>query len=201
MGLAASHPDWALGFQDEVWWSRIAHPSMHSWAEDKKPLRLIEKEVPKGDPDPKALACYGLWLADEDMREMLLRFVDGRPVSGMTTRYLEWCCRKLWERGKRVLVMVWDNAPWHRSCEVQEWIKEHNYKVKHEGGGNGVRILVCYLPSKSPWLNPIEPKWLHGKRRVVEADRLLTSQELAQRVCHTYDCPYEEHLSIPEKLS
>jgi len=73
--------------------------------------------------------------------------------------------------------------------------------VKHEGGGNGVRILVCYLPSKSPWLNPIEPKWLHGKRRVVEADRLLTSQELAQRVCHTYDCPYEEHLSIPEKLS
>lgn len=72
--------------------------------EDKKPLRLIEKEVPKGDPDPKALACYGLWLAEEDMREMLLRFVDGRPVSSVTTRYLEWCCRKLcrklWERGR-----------------------------------------------------------------------------------------------------
>jgi hypothetical protein len=91
---------------------------MHSWAEDKKPLRLIEKEVPKGDPDPKALACYGLWLAEEDMREMLLRFVDGRPISSVTTRYLEWCCCKLWERGKRVMVLVWDNAPWHVSKEV-----------------------------------------------------------------------------------
>jgi transposase len=198
MGLAASHPEWALGFQDEVWWSRIAQPHMHSWAEDKKALRLIEKEVPKGDADPKAVACYGLWLAEEDMREMLLRFVDGRPVSAMTTLYLEWCCRKLWERGKRVLVLVWDNAPWHVSKEVREWIREHNCKVKYEGRGNGVRILACYLPVKSPWLNPIEPKWLHGKRRVVEADRLLTSHELAQRVCDTFHCPYEEHLSIPE---
>ncbi len=201
IALSASHPDWALGFQDEVWWSRIAQPSMHSWAEDNKPLRLIEKEVPKGDPDPKAVACYGLWLPEPDMREMLLRFVDGRPVSGMTTRYLDWCCRKLWERGKRVLVLVWDNAPWHVSKQVREWIKEHNYKVKYEGRGNGVRILVCYLPVKSPWLNPIEPKWLHGKRRVVEADRLLTSHELAQRVCDTFHCPYEGHLSISEKVS
>jgi transposase len=177
---------------------------MHSWTEGKQPLRLVEKEVPKGDPDPKALACYGLWLAQlaqEDMREMLLRFVDGRPISAMTTRYLEWCCRKLWERGKRVLVLVWDNAPWHVSKEVRGWIREHNYKVKYEGGGNGVRILVCYLPSKSPWLNSIEPKWLHGKRRVVEADRLLSSHEVAQRVCDAFGCPYEEHLSIPEKVS
>ncbi len=103
-------------------------------------------------------------------------------------------------QGKRVLVVVWDNAPWHVSREVREWIREHNYKVKYEGNGNGVRILVCYLPVKSPWLNPIEPKWLHGKRRVVQADRLLTSHELAQRVCDTFDCPYEKHLSIPEKV-
>jgi DDE superfamily endonuclease len=200
MGLALKHPDWVLGFQDEVWWSRIAQPHMHSWAEENKALRLIEKEVPKGEIDPKALACYGLWLAEDDMREMLLRFVDGRPVSAVTTRYLEWCCRKLWERGKRVLVMVWDNAPWHVSKEVREWIKEHNYKVKYEGGGNGVRILACYLPTKSPWLNPIEPKWLHGKRRVVQADRLLSSHELAQRVCDAFDCPYEGHLSIPDMV-
>ena len=199
--LASSHPEWALGFQDEVWWSRIAHPHLHSWVQDGKPLRLIEKEVSKSDVDPKALACYGLWLPEADMRQMLLRFVDGRPISGITTRYLDWCCRKLWEKGKRVLVLVWDNASWHRSCEVREWIKEHNYKVKYEGKGNGVRILVCYLPSKSPWLNPIEPKWLHGKRRVAQANRLLTSHELAQHVCDTYGCPYEDHLSISEKVS
>ena len=30
--LAASHPDWVLGYQDETWWSRLALPAMHAWA-------------------------------------------------------------------------------------------------------------------------------------------------------------------------
>jgi hypothetical protein len=38
----------------------------------------------------------------------------------------------------------------------------------------GVRIISCLLPKQSPWLNPIEPKWVHGKRRVVEADGLCS---------------------------
>ena len=28
--------------------------------------------------------------------------------------------------------------------------------------------LSAFLPSKSPWLNNIEPKWVHGKRAIVE---------------------------------
>ena len=39
--LAASHPTWALGFQDEVWWSRLARPSLHAWAEEDDVLRLV----------------------------------------------------------------------------------------------------------------------------------------------------------------
>ena len=46
----------ALGFQDDVWWSRLAQPSMAAWTEDK-PLRLVENEAPKADTDRKALAC------------------------------------------------------------------------------------------------------------------------------------------------
>jgi hypothetical protein len=41
------------------------------------------------------------------------------------------------------------------------------------------------LPSKSPWLNPIEPKWVHGKRAVSEPDRLLSADELEARVVLT----------------
>jgi hypothetical protein len=55
--LATSHPDWVLGFQDETWWSRLALPAMHAWAAEGEPLRLVERAVPKGDPDPKALSC------------------------------------------------------------------------------------------------------------------------------------------------
>jgi hypothetical protein len=53
--LAQSRPEWALGFEDETWFSRFERPSMHSWADAGKPARLLEKEARKGDPEPKAL--------------------------------------------------------------------------------------------------------------------------------------------------
>ena len=57
---------------------------MHSWAEVGEPVRLLHKEPRKGDPEPKALSCYGLYLPE--LGESWLRFVDGRPVSAITTQ-------------------------------------------------------------------------------------------------------------------
>ena len=54
--LARRHPAWALGFEDEVWWSRLARPALQSWGEADQPLRLGEQTVAKTDPDPTALA-------------------------------------------------------------------------------------------------------------------------------------------------
>lgn len=85
------------------------------------------------------------------------------------------------------------------SKAVRNWIKEHNRQAKQSG--EGVRILVCWLPTESPWLNPIEAKWLHAKGRVVEAKGLLSSQQLAQRVCDTFGTAYEAHLSVPENVA
>jgi len=197
--LAASHPAWALGFQDEVWWSRLARPALHSWAEPDRPLRLVEQTVAQHDPDPKALACYGLlvrWAEPSGRRHEAawLRFVDGRPVSAITTRYLAWCCAKLRAAGKEALLPVWDNAAWHVSRAVRAWIRDRNRRVKW--AGRGVRIVPCYLPIKSPWLNPIEPKWVHGKRRVVEPTRLLPAEELIERVCVAFGCAQEPKLAI-----
>lgn len=130
---------------------------------------------------------------------MYLRFVDGRPVSAVTTRCLGWCCEELAALGKTALLLVWDNASWHVSREVRAWVRAHNRRVKQSG--RGVRILVCPLPVKSPWLNAIEPKWVHGKRAVIEPDRLLSTQELAERICAYFGCPHEDHLSITEKVA
>jgi transposase len=183
-----------------VWWSRLAPPALHAWAEPGHPLRLVQQTVAKADPDPKALACYGLlvrwWAAGAAgprHEEAWLRFVDGRPVSPATTRFLAWCCEKLAAAGKTALLLVWDNAAWHVSKDVRQWIGAHNRHVR--AAGRGVRIVPCPLPIKSPWLNPIEPKWVHGKRRVVEPARLLTPHELAERVCAALRCPHEPHLS------
>lgn len=177
---------------------------MHSWAEAGNSAHLVEQVKSKDDPDPKALACYGLllhWMneAQQLTEKVLLRFVDGRPVSAITIQFLEWCCQELQKMGKRGLAMIWDNASWHISQAVRDWIRTHNREVR--SSGEGVRILVCLLPVKSPWLNPIEPKWMHGKRRVFELNGLLSARELADRVCANFDCAHDEHLSIAEKVS
>jgi DDE superfamily endonuclease len=181
--LAATHPTWVLGFGDEVGWSRLAQPALHAWAPDAHALRLVEKARPKADPDPQALACYGLLLraTPTTPEQLWLRFATGQPGSGLTTQFLAWCGARLSALGKHALLLVWDNASWHKSQEVQRWLQAHNRQVKQSR--RGVRILACRLPSKSPWLNPIEPKWVHGKRAVVEPTQVLTAPEVADRVC------------------
>jgi hypothetical protein len=97
-----------VGFLDETWFSRLARPALHSWSEAGEPLRLIEQSVAKDDPDPKAISCYELYVPE--LEKVWLRFVDGRPVSGISTSFLSWCCRKLQAAGKKVWVLIWDNT-------------------------------------------------------------------------------------------
>ncbi len=204
MALAGERADWAVGFADETWWSRVVRPALQAWGGDG-PLRLVAQTIPDDDPDPKALACYGLLLPTKPVaagppttEAVWLRFVDGRPVSALTVQFLAWCCDRLAAGGSTTLVLVWDNAGWHISAAVRRWLGEHNRRVHRDGG---VRIVPCLLPVKSPWLNPIEPKWVHGKRRIVEPARLLTARELEARVCAAFDCPVCHHLAIPHEVA
>jgi hypothetical protein len=40
------------------------------------------------------------------LKETWLRFVDGRPVSAITTQFLGWCCEKLQQSGKKALLLI-----------------------------------------------------------------------------------------------
>jgi transposase len=191
-----------VGFEDETWWSRFTRPALHAWS-DESPLRLVEQTVAHDDPEPKALACYGLLVRSQDAtgvaaEEMWLRFVNGRPISAVTEQFLAWCCTALAAAGMTTLVLVWDNAAWHVSGAVRRWLRAHNQQAHRTGG---VRIVPCLLPSKSPWLNPIEPKWVHAKRRIVEPVRLLTAREVEDRVCAAFAHPVCDHLAIPQEVS
>jgi hypothetical protein len=84
------------------------------------------------DREAKALACYGLWLPERE--RMLLRFVEGRPVSDITCAFLARVAERLAAEGVRVLALVWDNAAWHVSRAVRAWISSHNRRAKREGG-------------------------------------------------------------------
>ena len=81
MEVAAADPEWATGFEDECWWSRVALPTLSSWAQEGKLLRLLQRSVAKDDPEPKAISCYGLYLPQLD--ETWLRFVDGWPAPSL----------------------------------------------------------------------------------------------------------------------
>jgi hypothetical protein len=188
MPLAPPHPDGVVGVADETWWTRVTQPALHSWTTGQ-PLRLVEQAFPKEDRTPKALAGYGLRRLDTP--KVWLRCVDGRPVSHVTTALLAWLCQRLAAEQKRVLILLWDKASWHVSREVRTWIRAHNQQAKRYGG---VRLVIWRVPSQSPWLNPIEPPWVHGKRAIVEPARLLTAAEIITRVCEDFGCAPLEHL-------
>jgi transposase len=196
MALAETHDDWLLGFQDETWWSRLSRPGMALWGKDGQPPRLMAGAVAPGEP--QALACYGVWLPQID--QTWLRFVDGRPISALTSQFLDWCAAQAAHvPGIRRLVLIWDNASWHTSRAVREAVRTHNQQVQRSG--HGVLLAPYRLPSKSPWLNPIEPKWLHAKRRIVEPERVLSLSEIEERVCQALACPHHPHFSLTNDVS
>jgi transposase len=182
IALAARHPEWALGFEDEVWWSRLAQPRMHAWT-DGPPMKVQLLKVDDDDPDPDAICCYGL--LRNDTGRIIVRFVEDRPVGDLTIQFLSWVCDVAAKEGKRVLIVVWDEASWHRADAVSGWVRGHNEHARQAGG---VKLVICELPVASPWLNNIEPCWTHAKKAIMEPDRKLTAQEITARVCDHFGC-------------
>jgi hypothetical protein len=181
--LASKHPEWVLGFIDEVWWSRIARPPLRAWAAGH-PLKLHVVCSRDDDPDPVALCCYGMLRQDTD--KVMLRFVEGRPSGSVTAQFLGWVCEQLAAEDKSRLIVIWDDPSWHSGKPVSDWLANHNRAVKREGS---VEVVLCPLPVRSPWLNNIESRWGPAKRAILDPDRILTAQEVVSRVCEHFGAP------------
>ena len=180
---AGRRPDGVLGFPDECWWTRRAQPNLSSWTGGHPVRRGANAQDLKGG-GPEAVACYGVLRADTG--RVMLRFCDGRPVSATTEEFLGWVRRELAAEGTRVFALVWDNAAWHVGKRAAAGIAAYNRRVRRDGG---CRIVECRLPVKAPWLNLIEPKGMHGTRKVAEPARKMTAAELRQRVADHFGCP------------
>jgi len=178
--VAARHSDWVLGFLDEVWWNRLSRPSLSTWTVGE-PLKLPVLKLADDDPDPIAFCCYGI--LRNDSHKVLVRFVDGRPQGDFTVQFLAWLSEELQNEGKRRLIIVWDDASWHACAEVLTWLKDHNRRARER---QDVEIIHFELPTKSPWLNNIEPCWEHARKAITEPDRTLNVQETRERVCEHF---------------
>lgn len=179
--------------EDESWFSRFAQPTAHAWAAHQQPLRLVERD-PQRDAGQKAVACFGALRPGTD--EVYLDFCEGQPNSEQTWAFVQRLLDTARQEAMRVVVIIWDQASWHKSKRLKGWIRAHNRQAKQEGD---VRLLTFLLPKKSPWLNPIEPHWVHSKRSIAETDRPLTCQEIPERVYAHFGCPPEEFLPISKK--
>ena len=168
--------------QDESWFSRFKQPKLHAFAEQDEALRLVERQPKPGEPD-QALACLGAIC--HVSKERFFYFADGQPDSGKMILMLKSLLAVAKTKQKRVLVIIWDRATWHKSKRLKYWVWHHNKLAKHDP--NGVRLLLCLLPTKSPWLNPMEPIWRHAKRKVLEADGDLSVKVLKQRLCAVFN--------------
>jgi putative transposase len=67
------------------------------------------------------------------------------------------------------IYVAWDNAVTHQDDEVEAVVR-----------GAAGRLILLYLPTYSPWLNPIEMLWRHFRREVTHCELFTTVKELIE---------------------
>jgi hypothetical protein len=92
---------------------------------------------------------------------------------------MNWLLRMATRAGKRRLAVIWDNAPFHISNILMRWMRRYN---RWAGKHGRTRIVPYRPPVASPWLDPIEPHWLHCKRAVYSVDHNPTIKEIGHAI-------------------
>jgi putative transposase len=65
------------------------------------------------------------------------------------------------------IYVAWDNAGTHEDDEVEAMVR-----------GAAGRLVLLYLPTYSPWLNPIERLWRQFRREVTHCELFATVKVL-----------------------
>jgi transposase len=80
------------------------------------------------------------------------------------------------------IYVAWDNANTHEDDEVEAVVR-----------GAAGRLVLLYLPTYSPWLNPIEMLWRHFRREVTHCELFVTVKALLAATRDFFDrynlCP------------
>jgi transposase len=77
---------------------------------------------------------------------------------------------------QETIYVAWDNVNTHQDDEVEA--------VVRSAAG---RLVLMYLPTYSPWLNPIEMLWRHFRRQVTHCELFETVKALLQAAQDFFD--------------
>lgn len=86
---------------------------------------------------------------------------------------------------KQTVYVAWDNVNTHQNDEVEA--------VVRSAAG---RLILMYLPTYSPWLNPIEMLWRHFRREVTHCE-LFESVKALQEASEDF---FDRFNQTPEKV-
>ena len=175
--LARNAPDGAAVWLDQSWFVRWPY-RFWAWARGDDPPRVAQRWNEQVD----TAAIYAAM--DDETQEAFLSWAEGQPNSEVTVEYLEALMRYWTQKGKRFIALFWDKASWHTSHRTRGWIREYNRRAKREGL---TRLIVCYLPTRSPWLMPLEAVFGWVKHEVLGDRSFETVAELQAAVERAFE--------------
>ena len=85
---------------------------------------------------------------------------------------------------QETMYVAWDNASTHQDEEIEAVVR-----------GAAGRLILLYLPTYSPWLNPIEMLWRHFRREVTHCELFVTLKDL---ISASYDF-FIRYNQVPDK--
>lgn len=198
--MARRAPDGAAVWLDESWFVRWPY-RFWAWAKRKESLRVALRWNEKVESTALFAAL------DDESQESFLRWAGGQPNSERMVPFLEALMAHWTENGKRFIVLFWDRASWHTSHRVRRWIRNYNRRAKKEGL---TRLIPFWLPSRSPWLMPLEAVFGSVKHRVLGDRTFETVANLQVAVERAFenrvaqakerrDSRWARALAVPEK--
>lgn len=172
LAMARAAPDGAAVWLDQSWFIRWPY-RFWNWGSDDDLPRVAKRWSEK----VQTTALYAA--LDDESQTTFLDWADGQPNSDRTITFLEALLAHWNEQDKRFIVLFWDHAPWHTSKQTCNWIRAYNRRAKQHGL---TRLIVSYLPVRSPWLMPLEAIFGYLKHQVLGDRRFDTITALRAAV-------------------
>lgn len=155
--MARNDPDAAAVWLDESWF--VKWPSAYwNWSlPDKQPTYRQ-----RWNEDVEKVALFAS--LDDESQTSFLHWATGQPNSDRMIDFLQTLAQHWTSQGKRYIALFWDKASWHTSHKTRIWLRAYNRTAKKQGL---CRILICYHPTRSPWLMPLEAIFGAIKHRIL----------------------------------
>jgi len=131
--------------------------------EDKDPVVLHA-------PTRKSVAVFGaVRPADGKLATFLMNTFNAQTFQAFLSLLLRH------KRKGRTMMVIVDNAAWHKSRELQPWLNAHKHALR-----------LDFLPPYSPDLNAIERVWKLTRRLRTHNKYFATLGELVETVCEQF---------------